>query len=115
MLLAVFLMGCSMENRRTRRARQHAFIEYHPLLDDSGRLRLAVKDNIDLKGEVTSAGSEYLSRNSPPAAHDAPCLAIARERHIPIVGKTNLTEFAVTVSGENSHFRHASQSLRWQT
>ena len=104
MLLAAFLMGCSMENRRTRRARQHAFIEYHPLLDDSGRLRLAVKDNIDLKGEVTSAGSEYLSRNSPPAAHDAPCLAIARERHIPIVGKTNLTEFAVTVSGENSHF-----------
>ncbi len=104
MLLAAFLMGCSMENSRARHARQHAFIEYHPLLDNSERLRLAVKDNIDLKGEVTSAGSEYLSRNSQPAAHDAPCLAIARERHIPIVGKTNLTEFAVTVSGENSHF-----------
>lgn len=104
MLMAALLVGCSIENRRTRRARQHAFIEYHPLLDDSSRLRLAVKDNIDLKGEVTSAGSEYLSRTSPPAARDAPCLAIARERHIPIVGKTNLTEFAVTVSGENSHF-----------
>lgn len=104
MLLAALLVGCSIETRRDRRARQHAFIEYHPLLDDSGRLRLAVKDNIDLKGEITSAGSEYLSRNSPPAAQDAPCLAIARERHIPIVGKTNLTEFAVTVSGENSHF-----------
>lgn len=104
MLLAAFMMGCSMEDHNARQARQHAFIVYHPLLDDSGRLRLAVKDNIDLKGEVTSAGSEYLSRNSPPAAHDAPCLAIARERHIPIVGKTNLTEFAVTVSGENSHF-----------
>ena len=104
MLLAAFITGCSREYHLARQAREHAFIEYHPLLDDSGRLRLAVKDNIDLKGEVTSAGSAYLARNSAPAVRDAPCLAIARERHVPIVGKTNLTEFAVTVSGENSHF-----------
>jgi amidase len=71
MLLAAFMMGCSTEDHHARQARQHAFIEYHPLLDDSGRLRLAVKDNIDLKGEVTSAGSEYLYRTSQPAAHDA--------------------------------------------
>jgi amidase len=103
-LLATFLIGCSMENHRARIAREHAFIEYHPLFDNSGRLRLAVKDNIDMKGEVTTAGSEYLARTSLPAERDAACLAIVRERHIPIVGKTNLTEFAVTVSGENSHF-----------
>lgn len=104
MLSTVFLPGCSMENHLARRARQHAFIQYHPLLDNSGRLRLAVKDNIDMAGEITTAGSEYLARTSRPAARDAPCLALARERHVLIVGKTNLTEFAVTVSGENSHF-----------
>ncbi len=104
LLATTFLIGCSMESHRARRAQEHAFIEYHPLFDNSGRLRLAVKDNIDMKGEVTTAGSEYLARTSPPAASDASCLAIVRERHIPIVGKTNLTEFAVTVSGENSHF-----------
>ncbi|MBN8417771.1 MAG: amidase [Verrucomicrobia bacterium] len=97
-------MGCSMEKRRERIAREHAFIEYHPLLDDSGRLRLAVKDNIDMKGEVTTAGSAYLARTAAPATRDAPLLKIVRERHVPIVGKTNMTEFAVTVSGENRHF-----------
>ncbi|WP_395746956.1 amidase [Prosthecobacter sp.] len=104
LVLLISLNGCSMEGYRASRARQHAFIDYHPLADGSGRLRVAVKDNIDMKGEVTTAGSEYLARHSPPAARDAPCLALVRERNLPIVGKTNLTEFAVTVSGENSHF-----------
>ena len=48
---------------------------------------VAVKDNIDMKGVVTTAGSEYLSKNSPPAARDAACLAIARQRNVQIVGK----------------------------
>ncbi|RYD48326.1 MAG: amidase [Verrucomicrobiaceae bacterium] len=67
-------------------------------------LKLAVKDLIDMKGEVTSAGSEFLARNSPPAKRDAACLAIARERNVNIVGKTNLTEFAISVSGRNGYF-----------
>ena len=104
MLGALLLNGCSMEAHRTKRAQEHAFIAYRPLLQNDGQLRLAVKDNIDMKGIVTTAGSEYLSKHNPPAAEDAPCLAIARERNVPIVGKTNMTEFAVTVSGENSHF-----------
>lgn len=104
MLLVVLLNGCSLENRQNGRARRHAFIEYRPVPANSGLLRLAVKDNIDMKGEVTTAGSAYLARHGKPATRDAPCLEIVRERHIPIVGKTNLTEFAVTVSGENSHF-----------
>ncbi|MDB6004086.1 MAG: Amidase [Prosthecobacter sp.] len=104
LLVAILFSGCSLEERQQRRARQNAFINYRPMFADSGQLRLAVKDNIDVKGEVTTAGSEYLARTRPPAARDAPCLALARERNVPIVGKTNLTEFAVTVSGENSHF-----------
>ncbi len=57
-----------------------------------------------MKGEVTTAGSKYIARTAPPAAKDAQCLALARERGVQIVGKTNLTELAVTVSGKNRYF-----------
>lgn len=67
-------------------------------------MRLAVKDNIDIKGAVTSAGSEYLIKNSPPASTDADCLASARKRNVQIVGKTNLSEFGVAPSGLNGYF-----------
>lgn len=104
-MLTFFFVGCvSSQQRRLKRAREHAFIAYWPPPVDSRSLRLAVKDNIDMKGRVTSAGSEYVTKNSPAAAHDAQCLALARERNVQIVGKTNLTEFAVTVSGKNSFY-----------
>lgn len=93
-----------MREDRDRRRLDYAFIHYWPQPEGSKGLRLAVKDNIDMQGVVTSAGSEYLARNSPPATRDAPCLALARERNVDFVGKTNLTEFAVTVSGKNRHF-----------
>ena len=63
-----------------------------------------MKDNIDMKGVVTSAGSEYILEHNPPAARDADCLAIARTRNVRIVGKTNLSEFAVAPSGLNDYF-----------
>src|SRR4051812_13565886 len=68
------------------------------------RLRLAVKDNIDVAGIVTSAGSKYLAEHNKPAAKDAPCLAIVRDRNVQIVGKTNMSEFAVSPSGVNEYF-----------
>ena len=83
---------------------KHAFIDYWPENASEGRLRLSVKDNIDMKGVVTTAGSEYLAKNAPPAKRDAPCLAIARQRGVAIVGKTNLSEFACTPSGINEYF-----------
>jgi amidase len=104
LVLTLLLNGCSTESQRDRYAREHAFIDYHPLAKSSGQLRLAVKDNIDMKGYVTTAGSAYLARTRSPAVKDAACLKIARERHVHIVGKTNLTEFAITCSGSNSHF-----------
>ena len=67
-------------------------------------MRLALKDRFHAKGVVTTAGSEYLSRNRPPAAHDAKCVAIARQRNVRIVGKTNLSEFAIAPSGINDYF-----------
>lgn len=71
---------------------------------EEGRLRLAVKDNIDVVGVVTSAGSGYLAKRGRPAEKDAPCLAIARERRVQIIGKTNLSEFAVSPSGLNEYY-----------
>src|SRR5690606_19324135 len=53
---------------------------------------------------VTTAGSEYVSKNAAPAQKDAACMAIARERNVQLVGKANLTEFAVTVSGRNDYY-----------
>jgi amidase len=100
-LFVIVFNGCATQQER---AREHAFISYWPASAHGHGLRLAVKDNIDMQGRVTSAGSEYIAKHSPPATRDAVCLALARERNVQIVGKTNLTEFAVTVSGENRFF-----------
>lgn len=104
LLLVATISGCATPALKRKAPRDSAFIHYWPPAEGSGGLRLAVKDNIDMQGLVTSAGSEYLAKNNPPAARDAECLALARKRDVRIVGKTNLTEFAVTVSGRNSHF-----------
>jgi Asp-tRNA(Asn)/Glu-tRNA(Gln) amidotransferase A subunit family amidase len=99
------LLSCStLQQRRDRRAREHAFVSYQAPPPGDSHLRLAVKDIIDVRGLVTTAGSEYLAKTRPPAARDAACLGIARERGAMIVGKTNMTEFAVTVSGKNHFF-----------
>jgi amidase len=104
-LLASFI-GCALVAGCVppdRQQHSRAFISYTAPTDKT-RLRLAVKDLIDVKGEVTSAGSEFLFKHSPPAKEDAECLKIARERNVQIVGKTNLTELAVGVSGINQFF-----------
>ena len=102
--LSVFT-GCSLVPRSSSHpSGQNAFIAYWPPPDGSGRLRLAIKDNIDMRGVVTTVGSEHIAKNSRPAKRDAACLAIARQRNVRIVGKTNLSEFAVAPSGLNDHF-----------
>jgi len=105
LLLSSYLTGCSVfQSHWPHGSHDHAYIHYWPAPADNKQLRLAVKDNIDMQGVVTSAGSEYLIRNSPPASTDADCLAIARKRNVRIVGKTNLSEFAVAPSGLNEYF-----------
>ncbi len=104
LLLLSLASGCALSpGPEAGRTRTHAFTKYWPHEKD-GRLRLAVKDLIDMKGVVTTAGSEYLAKHSAPAARDAKCLKLARERQVDIVGKANLTEFAVAVSGMNSYY-----------
>src|SRR6195256_1917551 len=104
-LLIICFSDCAiLERRWASESRDRAFIVYWPPPKESKRLRLAVKDLIDMKDVVTTAGSEYVARTSPPAKSDAACLAIARQRNVQIVGKTNLSEFAVAPSGINDFF-----------
>ena len=65
-----------------------------------------------MKGVVTTAGSEIFSKTHKPAEKDAPCLAIARQRNVQIVGKTNMTEFAISPSGMNEYFGTAVNPLK---
>ena len=95
--------GCSLPTRRAA-TKDRAFIRYWPPPESDERLRLAVKDLIDVKGVVTTAGSQYLAKNRAPASRDAECLTNARKRNVEIVGKTNLTEFAFGGSGINEYF-----------
>jgi amidase len=105
LLLTSFLNGCSVLQSHWRNGSpDHAYIDYWPSPRNSKQLRLAVKDNIDMKGIVTSVGSQYIIQNNAPASVDADCLAIARKRNVRIVGKTNLSEFAVAPSGLNDYF-----------
>ncbi len=104
-MLLSFLSGCSTSLRpAASKSRGNAFIAYWPPPASNGQLRLAVKDLIDVQGVVTTAGSEYLAKNGRPATRDAACLRIARQRNVQIVGKANLSEFALSPSGVNEYF-----------
>jgi len=103
--LALLLQSCALPlGPDASVTRDHAFISYSPAESHSGKLRLAVKDIIDMKGKVTTAGSQHLAKNAPPARRDAKLLAPARRADVAIVGKTNLTEFALGTSGANEYF-----------
>jgi amidase len=105
LVLITLFSGCVTPfNHEASVTRNDAFIDYRPAPKGSNDVRLAVKDNIDLKGVVTTAGSEYFEKHGQPAVRDAACMAIARERGVLIVGKTNLDEFAVGVTGMNEYF-----------
>jgi amidase len=103
LLAASCLTGCTILPRHTA-TRDRAFIDYWPPPANNKQLTVAVKDNIDMKGVVTTAGSQYVANTNSPAARDAACLAIARQRKVRIVGKTNLSELMVSPSGLNDYF-----------
>jgi amidase len=65
---------------------------------------VAVKDLIDMAGVPTTAGSRVLAEAAAPAERDAACLAGLRAAGAPIVGKTNLHELALGVTGINPWF-----------
>src|ERR1700728_4572148 len=61
-------------------------------------VRLAVKDLIDMEGELTTAGCRAVATRAVPAARDAACLAGARRAGARVGGATTLRERALGVT-----------------
>src|SRR5438045_1975308 len=87
-------------SRIEERSDLHAFIS---LTDETEEGTIvAVKDLVDVKGTVTTAGAMILPKT--PAAHDAPVVARIRKAGCVVAGKANLHEFAYGVTNINPHY-----------
>lgn len=64
---------------------------------------LAIKDNIAVRGLPMTAGSDVL-RDSPPRRRDASVVRALRRSGAVILGKTNMTEFAIGDPDPNAPF-----------
>src|SRR5579859_759551 len=82
------------------RADLNAFISVSD--EDGAGDVVAVKDLVDVKGMVTTAGAIILP--NVPAEDDAPVVARLRRQGCVMVGKTNLHEFAYGVTSLNPHY-----------
>ncbi|MGH7862157.1 MAG: amidase family protein, partial [Candidatus Dormibacteraceae bacterium] len=78
----------------------HAFLAVTE--EDGEGVVVAVKDNIDVRGFVTTVGSDLRPRI--PARRDATVVANLRRQGHLIVGKTNLHEWALGSTSANPHF-----------
>jgi aspartyl-tRNA(Asn)/glutamyl-tRNA(Gln) amidotransferase subunit A len=95
----VFVMGDEARARARRADRELATgIDHGPLHG----VPISVKDLIDIRGVPTTAASRV--REGLTAEHDAPTVARLRRAGAVLVGKTNLHEFALGTTSEDSAF-----------
>jgi len=80
-------------------ARSRAGVSLGPL---DGAI-ISIKDLFDVAGEPTRAGSKVLA-DAPPAEADAPVVRRLRAAGAVVIAKTNMTEFAFSVFGQNPHY-----------
>ncbi len=90
----------------------NAFLEFFPdveaqekVANKNGALfgmKLAIKDNILIKNRISSSGSRILSNYV--ASYDATVIRKLREAGAVFVGRTNMDEFAMGASTENSAY-----------
>lgn len=66
-------------------------------------LPITLKDNIDVAGQTTLAGT-LVCEGEPAATHDAPVVQRLRQAGAVLVGKTNMSEFAFSGVGINPHY-----------
>ncbi len=63
---------------------------------------VAVKDNIDVAGMVTTAGGKHMPSHA--ASSDAPIVAAIKRAGCSVVGKANMHEYAFGVTNHNVHY-----------
>jgi aspartyl-tRNA(Asn)/glutamyl-tRNA(Gln) amidotransferase subunit A len=83
-----------------RDAELHAYL--HVVGEASDGVPIALKDNITTRGVPTTAGSRILEGYVP--VFDSTVATRVKEAGLPLIGKTNLDEFAMGSSTENSAY-----------
>src|SRR5689334_2950598 len=92
-----------LDDARVRIERESHLNAFISVTDETGEGPVvAVKDLVDVRGTVTTAGGIILP--DTPAAEDAPVVARIRQAGCVVVGKANLHEFAYGVTSINPHF-----------
>ncbi len=67
-------------------------------------LTFAVKDIIDVAGDVTGCGNPAIRASAAPAVSDAPIVAALRRAGARYAGKTHTAELAFSLDGRNIHY-----------